>query len=333
MEDFQFNQINTRIRTYETKLINEAQWERMLQAKSPNDVYSILSETGYGAYIDELSDVYQFEGVLESELSRVYQLMYEMTPVKEIVDFYALKYDYHNLKVLVKAKSTGEDFSDLLHPVGSVSLQELKNAVSSKESTVLEVPMIECIQDVFSVIDDYRDLQSIDIIFDDHYWKHMYSLGEKLENTALNSMIGHMVNIYNISATLRCYLMGKSQGFISAVLSDYGTLPKEGLLQAIKQSLEAFVDYLQGTPYKELINESYHELIETRTLSHFDLLKDNYIMKALKERKIVPFGPSTMMGYIFAKEIEIKNIRLLLISKINRVNETIIRDRMRDTYV
>ena len=61
--------------------------------------------------------------------------------------------------------------------------------------------------------------------------------------------------------------------------------------------------------------------------------KDNFLMAKLKEQKIVPFGPAAMIGYLYAKEIESKNLRIIyLIGKINKVPEEILRSRVRDTY-
>ena len=36
------------------------------------------------------------------------------------------------------------------------------------------------------------------------------------------------------------------------------------------------------------------------------------MMERLKELKIVPFGPTAIIGYIYAKETEIKNLRIFL---------------------
>ena len=52
----------------------------------------------------------------------------------------------------------------------------------------------------------------------------------------------------------------------------------------------------------------------------------------IERTKIVPFGPAAMIGYLYAKEIESKNLRIILIGKINKVPEEILRSRVRDTY-
>jgi V/A-type H+-transporting ATPase subunit C len=332
MEDIKYNTLNTRIRTYEADLISRSRYERMLSANSAEEVYTLLQETVYGDFIHEDNRVHDFEQVLTAELKRVYDNLYQLTPDRSVVDYFALRYDYQNLKVLVKAKFMSQDFSDFLIPIGTLPLSELKDLVNTRKSEHASQPMIACIDEVFSYIENYHEIQSIDIIFDNHFWQHLWMIGKRYDDAFLQNIIQRQVDIFNISTTLRSYAMNRHRGFISAVLADNGTLPAKDLLEAITTSLEAFVQYLQNTPYKNLINHSYEELVEKKTLNTFDIRKDNFLMAKLKEQKIVPFGPSAMIGYLYAKEIESKNLRIILIGKINKVPEEILRSRVRDTY-
>ncbi|WP_291292647.1 V-type ATP synthase subunit C [Enterococcus sp.] len=332
MEDIKYSTLNTRIRTYEAELISRSRYERMLSANSAEEVYALLRETVYGDFINEEDRVHDFEHVLIAELKRVYENLYQLTPDPSIVDYFALRYDYQNLKVLVKAKFMEADFSEFLVPIGTMPLSNLKELVYTRKSEIAEPPMIACIDEVFSYIENYHEIQSIDIIFDNHFWEHLWSIGKRYDDVFLQGIIQRQVDIFNISTALRCFAMNRHRGFISAVLADNGTLPAKELLEAITTSLEVFVQYLQNTPYKELINHSYDELVEKKTLNTFDLRKDNFLMGKLKEQKIVPFGPSAMIGYLYAKEIESKNLRIILIGKINKVPEETLRSRVRDTY-
>ena len=332
MNDIKYNTLNTRIRTYESQLFDHSRYERMLSAASAEEIYSMLQETVYGDFINEDDRVHDFEDVLMAELKRVYDTMYQLTPEKAIVDFFALKYDYQNLKVLVKAAYMQEDFSEYLVPIGTQPLSVLKDLVKTRKSNLVAKEMVDCVEEVFSYIENYHEVQSIDIIFDNHYWEQLWTIGKEYDNDLLQSLIRRQIDIFNISTTLRSYAMKRKRGFISAVLADHGNLPAKELLAEITTSLEAFVAYLQGTPYKELINHSYEELVEKKTLNTFDIRKDNFLMAKLKEHKIVPFGPSALAGYLYAKEIESKNLRILLIGKINKVPEEILRSRVRDSY-
>ncbi|EGY80657.1 V-type ATP synthase, subunit C [Peptoniphilus indolicus ATCC 29427] len=45
------------------------------------------------------------------------------------------------------------------------------------------------------------------------------------------------------------------------------------------------------------------------------------------------YGPEVLFAYLYARETEIKNIRMILISKLNSTDTNSIRERLRETYV
>ncbi len=333
MKDIHYNIVNTRIRTYEEQLLSEIVYERMLTAASAEDVFGLLQDTLYGDFIDEQMEVHEFEQVLLAEQKRMYETLYAISPDRLVIDLFTLKYDYQNLKVLVKEIYTQEDLSALLLPFGSVALAELRELVVQRRNQTLHPQMNACITEVFQYMEDYQTHQSMDIIFDNHYWQHMHQISKGETRGEIDIMVKRNIDIFNISTILRSHLVGRHKGFISAVLAEGGRLPVNELLEAISESLDAFVDYLRATPYKKLIEISYEEIMTEKTLNSFDLRKDNFLMGRLKEQKIVPFGPTALIGYIYAKEIEIKNLRILLVGKINQIAEEILRSRVRDIYV
>lgn len=333
MKDIQFNTVNTRIRTYEGQLLGEAVYERLLTVSDPSEIYGILEDTPYGDFIYEGLKIQDFEEVLNAEQKRMYDNLYDISPDRLVIDLFSLKYDYQNLKVLVKGVYNKEDLSSLLIPYGSVPLSELKDLVKNRRNQNVPKQMNECIKEVFEYIEAYQAHQSLDIIFDNHYWQHMRSISEAEKREELVTLVNRNIDVFNISTALRSHLLDRHLGFISAVLAEGGTLSTDNILDTIGESLDTFVNYLMDTPYKRLIKESYEEITTQKTLNSIDILKDNFMMERLKELKIVPFGPTAIIGYIYAKETEIKNLRILLVGKINRIPEEILRSRVRDIYV
>lgn len=102
MDSMQFLQLIPRIRVYEKKLLDKAQIERMIDANTSEGALKVLQETEYAAFMNEVRRPDDYEILLSNELVRLYKTMYEASPLKEIIDVMALKYDYHNIKVLVK---------------------------------------------------------------------------------------------------------------------------------------------------------------------------------------------------------------------------------------
>ena len=53
----------------------------------------------------------------------------------------------------------------------------------------------------------------------------------------------------------------------------------------------------------------------------------------MKKAKTIPFGIEPIIGYIYAKENEIKLIRIIMVGQMNNVPKEVIRERLRDSYV
>ena len=53
----------------------------------------------------------------------------------------------------------------------------------------------------------------------------------------------------------------------------------------------------------------------------------------MKNSKYIPLGIEPIFAYMFAREIEVKNLRLILTGKVNNVDKKIINERLRDCYV
>ena len=55
-------------------------------------------------------------------------------------------------------------------------------------------------------------------------------------------------------------------------------------------------------------------------------------MELMKNSKLVTFGPEKILSYIYAKETEIKVIRIIMVGKLNNIAEEVVRERLRDIY-
>ena len=68
------------------------------------------------------------------------------------------------------------------------------------------------------------------------------------------------------------------------------------------------------------------------TTQKLDKLVDELTYELIAEGLYQPFGPIPLLGYLFAKEKEVTNIRLILVGKDNQIDEQILRERMRPIY-
>ena len=105
------------------------------------------------------------------------------------------------------------------------------------------------------------------------------------------------------------------------------------MVSIINESPENIISKLSFSVYSEVVREGLEGYIATNSANLLEKLSDNYIMALMKDSKFVTFGPERILSYIYAKETEIKLIRIIMVGKLNNVAEEVIRERLRDSYV
>ncbi|HHX73809.1 MAG TPA: V-type ATP synthase subunit C, partial [Firmicutes bacterium] len=126
--------------------------------------------------------------------------------------------------------------------------------------------------------------------------------------------------------------MQRAKSFLAAVLLPGGSLDLLSML-ALSDPLEVTLDRLASTRYAQVVAEGIQLFQQTDTLTRYEKLADNFLMARIRQAKYVTLGPEPVIGYLLAKENEIKIIRIVLTGKINRLPVEEIRERLRDVYV
>ena len=173
MDSMQFLQLIPRIRVYEKRLLDKSKIERMIYAQTSEDALKVLQETDYAAFMNDIKRPEEYEILLSKELVRLYETMYKASPVKGLIDVMAIKYDYHNIKVLIKGKILKSDFSHMLIPVGMIYTSILKNAILGDSLRGLPKQMEKCIEEINNKFEETKDPQVIDIIADKYLYAHI----------------------------------------------------------------------------------------------------------------------------------------------------------------
>ncbi|MBU5484890.1 V-type ATP synthase subunit C [Clostridium sp. MSJ-11] len=333
MEGLQFTHAISRIRVLETKLLDKAKLDRMIDSSSAEDALKILGETEYSNYMSNIKRPEDYEELLSGELIRLYQLMYSLSPVKELIDIMSIKYDYHNLKVMIKGKILNKDLSNLLIPVGLINLNKLKQAFDNENFKELTDYMIQGIEKVNKSFEEDKDPQKIDIVLDSFMYKEMLYRANEIGDKFLSDYFKVIIDLTNIKTLLRVKKQNKGRRFMEEVLIEGGTILKKDLISYENESIDGIANKLSYTPYEKILRLGLENYGTNGNMSYFEKLTDNYIMDYIKKAKYVSFGIEPLLGYIMAKESEIKTVRIIMVGKLNNVAPEVIRERLRDVYV
>lgn len=334
MDSMKFLQLIPRIRVYEKKLLDKSKIERMIDAKTSDEALKVLQETDYAAFMNDIKRVDEYEVLLSKELIRLYETMYKASPVKSLIDVMAIKYDYHNIKVLIKGKILKTDFSNMLIPVGVVNTSVLKNAILGDSLRGLPKQMENCIEEIGMKFEESKDPQVIDIIADKYLYAHIadISKAKELNDKYLDKYINSIIDLNNIKTLLRIKKQQKDVNFLLDTLIPGGTIDKKKYRVMFLENTENIPNHILGQ-YNSIVKEGITSFVNTGSVSLFEKLIDNYLMKLIKEAKLITKGLEPVLAYMYAKENEIKQIRTIMVGKLNNIDEQVIRERLRDCYV
>lgn len=332
MKSTDFAGTNARIRVFESNLLKNDQFERMLQSPNFEEALSVLKDTPYRNDVEELKRTKNYDVLLINELKRMYEELFTISPDPTLIELFSLRYSYHNLKVMLKENLTQNDFTDMLIPIGKESLSSLKQAVETEKSDELNQEYLNSIQEVKTDYEEYHNVQSIDIILDRRYFTHLKHLAESIGDPKVLDLITMLIDLNNLSTLSRAIKQKRSQNFLTTILSSSGSISKKELIELGTENLVDAGKKLADGQYREIILNSIDP--ETQELSpvKLDLQTDNAYMEKMKDAKLEVFGPMPLLAYIYAKENEVKNLRLILVGKENNLPIKEIRERMRIIY-
>ncbi|MDR2832492.1 MAG: V-type ATP synthase subunit C [Streptococcaceae bacterium] len=333
MDKMLFNSIIPRIRVFEGHLLSKEKLERMIHTTSAEGAMDfLLQEADYSQFIDEVNQPEDYEQLLTLELERVYKKIYAMVPIKEVVDLLTLKYDYHNLKVLVKEKLLAKDFSAQYIKVGSVELAVLLESFQKEDYWKLPPIMCKAITHVLEDFETTKDPQRIGLLFDEYMFEQLLALSKTIDDPFVQKFVRAQVDLANLQTLLRIQAIGESVHFLEEELIVGGNILPSRILSLFDKDLEELPNELFATDYAPWLAQLVEMNQETRTITYFEKMKADFFMKWLKEVKIVPFGVEPVIGYLHAKEVELTCLRIIMVGKINHIDRQKITERMRLVY-
>ena len=328
LKDTDYLFISTYLRAREKHLLTAARMDRMIDAPSAEEACKVLQEIGYGEFSAE-SDR-ELSSVLAAEREKMFADLYRFVPDKAVVDVFKVKYDYHNIKTLLKAQAMGISGSHLLLDAGRVSTDKLQRALTDGTYDVLPQELAAATREASEVLSTTGDPQLADFVLDRAYYAEMLSAAKRTRSTFLEEYVRTTIDAANLRSAVRTLRMRKSGDFLKKVLFEGGTVKTDRILAA---ALGGNVEEpFRSTPLRAAA-ELGAEAARGGSLTRFEKVCDDAVTAAAGKAKSVPFGVEAVIGYLVAKEIEFTAVRIIMSSRMAGIDGETIRERLREAYV
>jgi len=294
MDRENFIQSSVRIRHAEKKLLTKQQLQRLADAKNLEDAIKLLNETSYSSELSKLDRPENYEQVLSEVLNKTYKEAMEISPDKSLVEILSCKYDYHNLKVLVKENILKEKFDSMY-----------------------------CMLDE-NEIEAFRELALKNDVL---------SLAEGFKLEMITEYFKAMIDFINLRTFIRCRKQNQVKETLEKVLIKGGDVETDKILDMFYEDIEILPIKLKAYKIGRVLSKIVEEYKNTNSLNSFEKSMDDYLVEIVRKAKSIHYGAEVIFSFLFAKELEIKNLRLILVGKVNGLSADFIKERLREVYV
>ena len=184
IKDTDYLVISARVKALETGLLTAERMEQILDAKSGEDAGKLLQEWGYPQLDPRRPEA--MDAALSAVREATLADLAEGTPDARYIDLFKVKYDYHNVKALLKAEAVGTAPDRMLMDMGRVSTAELAEAVRSRELDGLPETLAAAVVEAREVLDTgLADMMMFSINPSYDYQHGEYANGSATERMAL----------------------------------------------------------------------------------------------------------------------------------------------------
>jgi V/A-type H+-transporting ATPase subunit C len=322
-----------RIRAKEVKLLDSSRFERMLEAATPEEAYKVLAEAEYGDGGESSGNVFAYEALLSEEMKKMYALLEEIAPQIEVVRAFQRRYDYFNVKVLLKAEFSNQDPPPILMETGTFSRDVIQKMIRDRDYKEMSPTMHRAVLELYDIFSRIGDPQIVDLVMDKASYEQFVSDLSEMNSPFMHDLAKLMVDITNIKMFIRTRLLNKTWAFQTKLLLEGGEIPEKIYFENSDKSAESFVNDIRQTRFGDVVTKGW-ELYKSRgNLSGLEKLLDDHQMEFIRNARLITMGVEPFIAWLFAKEAEIRNVRMIITGKINGLPNDLIRERLRLVYV
>ena len=328
---YEFNPYTfARISAMKSQLLQKEDYDKLLKMDA-SEITKYLQEGTYREEISRISIRYSgiklIENVINLHLSKIFIKLKRISDpsTEKLMNLYLRRYDFWNIKTVLRAKISEykeDELNDILLPVGTLDLGEFKQifakatvAAMLEESGLVEMKEMK---EILSRFEESKDLSDIENMLDQKYLTDTLATADRIseEGRLFKDFFRFEVDIFNMKLILKKIFFQLDKSYVSGYIVKGGNELTDRQLKSLldKPDFKSFLKELTKTSYAKIFDNIKDDnddlLLKCEVQLEEFLLKKCFLLFHQH-----PLSVDIVLGYMFAAEIEARNIRAIIKSR------------------
>lgn len=331
-----------RVSAMRAKLIEKQDYHKMLKMTIP-EIIEFISEYGYRKSIDELSANYSGVDLIERALSKNYtETVLKLKRISKdevniLINAYVNRWDFINIKTILRGiygKYDQEYAASLLVPVGNLSYNFLLNLIKLDDiGEVLGrmgIAEFDKVKLAFESFKETNQLVDLENALDRVYYNGLDEVSNRIKKGGeiFKEFLQANIDVVNIKLLLKLKKANISKDKVRKYLIGGGSLLSGKMSEKIAAlRFEELISFLKRSKYKDIFEN--FDIRTEDTLVNIELDLDKLLIKksSVSWHKH-PLSALAIIGYMLAKEAEVRNITTIARAKQLGLEEEFIENKL-----
>ena len=320
-----------RVAVMQTRMLTGERLNSMLQAPNAQEAFRLLAEALPGAA--QMTDPGGYERLLGDQLRAAYEEARAMAPGEVAVEVLSAKYDFYNLKALLKARYAGKDGQELLIRAGMTPVEALQEAVSTGDGRMLPAALASAMAEAEALFALSPNPQALDILFDRAWVADGFARIGKRGNDTIRQYLTDLVDMKNIATVLRIRRSGAASEQLGRILLPGGAVDLQTLSEGLGAVLSEWTGRFAAYGWSEPVREGVAAFERTGSIAALERLCENYLLDVFRRKRYELTTVEPIIGYLLGQESQIAAIRAVMVAQLNGLDRETLGERLRELYV
>ena len=203
IKDTDYLAVSARLHAMENRLLTPEKQERLLEAANEAEARKLLAECGY-------AENSPLEEALRLRRESLFKDLSSSIPEPRLLDLFRIKFDYHNIKAILKAERRGISPEGLLLSGGRYDAERMQNEWHQEHRLTASDAARDAAEKAAALLRE-NDPQGADLVLDAACYAEMAALAAETKSGFLQGYVRQLIDAANLRTAVRAARSGSSE--------------------------------------------------------------------------------------------------------------------------